>query len=108
MVAHSPLTGELGSDLTEVCSVFKTFRKLRLLDLRGNMATSEYCSIINPTVTLCINQCHSVSVADNGLGVSAATHLDRVLPDNCRLRVIKCKQCSGAVLVCVLVCMMTP
>ena len=41
MVAHLPLTGELGSDLAELCSAFKAFQKLELLDLRGNVANSE-------------------------------------------------------------------
>ena len=38
-----------------------------------------------------------VFVTDNGLGVRAATQLARVLPDNCRLRVITCKWCSEVV-----------
>ena len=42
MVAHLPLTGDLGSDLTELCSAFKAFQKLEFVDLRGNMANSEY------------------------------------------------------------------
>ena len=60
MIAHLPLTGELDSDLTELCNAFKAFQKLTLLDLRGNMANSEYCLTINPTVKLCTSQCHSV------------------------------------------------
>merc|ERR1712032_1016477 len=44
----------------ELCSAFKAFQKLTLLDLR-----------------------------DNGLKVRAATHLACVIPDNCRLRVVK-------------------
>ena len=98
MVAHLPLTGELGWDLAELCSAFNAFRKLELLDLRGNMANSgsgEVSSPLHKPISL------FVPVADNGLGVRAATQLARVLPDNCRLRVIKCKWYSGVVLVCV-------
>ena len=97
MVAHLPSTGDLGSDLTELCTAFKAFQKLELLDLRGNMANSEYCGIAAYVVTLCISQCHSVSVADNNLSVRAATQLARVLPIKCRLRVVKCKWCSEVV-----------
>ena len=91
MVAQLPLTGDLGSNLTELYSAFKAFQKLKLLDLRGDIANSEYCDnksngkSLHKPMSLC------VPVADNGLGVRAATHLARVLPDNCRLRVIKCK-----------------
>ena len=80
MVAHLPLTGELGSDLTELCKAIKAFQKLRLLDLRGNVTNSEKYAIVTPVVTLHQPMSFRVSVADNGLGGRAATQLARVLP----------------------------
>ena len=107
MVVHLLLTGELGSDLNELCSAFNAFQKLELLDLRGNVANSEKYAIVTPVVTLRQPISFCVSVADNRLGCHAATQLTCVLPDNCRLRVITCKWYWEVECVCVCVCVMT-